>query len=858
MRRLYPGIVTAFILLASAVPSHGDPTGRDVRVLLVGSHGRGATNWITRQSLLIENFLHFNGLPYDFFDISTDSLDQAVLDSYHGVILEGNAMRWDATEDECRLIADCMEAGNITALVALIDGEYTQLNGTIYGAMNVSVDGQDNSEHDIHLLPGAREIYDYSGDNGFVVCGGPGGMHVAVAGNSLGNWMYTSGTYGGSVTYGVEFALETWLENAFGADARVTLPVISLRLDDTETTCAPRNQAVIDFMDANKHRIRASGYLVTDASAYHGSDSLLKHDEQVISEWGSMSLHGKDHASVGAEGENQGYAVQCEETNAAVDLLRQDFARYKPIKACPSNSWNEATLHALCANGIYYHTADMSISDDYKALYKSLFDVESDLDRERMSNRFAAQLRYYPLAHTDETGEARVYSVDWAIAFSGTQSGNAVPSGLRAHGLDWWIPVMAGAHYYLSGNGGANNDPQGWMSTMNALMYAVDYNDYPWRRWVDNYDLEVNTERFDRSLRVNGISVVGDVITYDITADPPIRFLTLRAGKERHRVESVTINGNEYAYFGHDYVHLPEISGNAVIVVHLALWGGDEPHVTHIDPSAVIEDAQPNGGRLRLLLSGEFLVTAHVSGTNRIFGNAMTQVFPNNDEHVRMDASSHHEIDQIGLCVEPSIGYVEVAVGEWSAAETRYRTWTETAYPEPEGSGGPPTFREMHVDHLVGDLEPCSQYSVKVDGVAVDACFSSSSGEVDFSYCHPWSVRTFEVVLDSSSSAGVSGNGIRTEPEAPPGPSLRNCPNPFGSKTAIYYRLDGPSRVTLDIYSASGLLVSHVLDAHQPAGPHSCSWDGRDATGGLVGPGLYLCRIQTSQGAATRKIVLFR
>lgn len=857
MRRLYLYMLLAPILLPLALPLHAGANDGNIKVLLIGSHGRGAAHWITLQSFCIENLLHFNGIPYDFFDIYTGSLGQSTLDSYGGVVLEGNAIRWDATEEERVLLADNMDAGNITVLLGLINGQFSDLNNTIYGAMDISVNGQGNSEHDIGLLAGASKVYDYPGDYGFIVVGGPGGKHLGMAVHSLGEWMYTSSTYGDGRAYGVEFALKTWLENAYGADARVTLPLISLRLDDTETTAAPRNQTVMSFIDSNKHLIRASGYLVTDASAYQISDSLRRHDEQTISQWGSMSLHGKDHASVGAEGENQDYAMQYAETNAAVSVLEQNFPRYKPIKACPNNSWNEATLHAMCANGIFYHSAYMGGSDHYKALYKRLFDVDSEMEREKMNTRLQTQLRYYPLADTDETGEARVYSMDWAVAFAGTQSGGAVLPILKGLGLDWKVPLLVGAHFYLPGSGGANNDPQGWMSIMTALMSAVDAYHYPWRRWVDGYDFAQNLQRFDQDLRVNGISVAGDVITFDITADPPIRFMTLQVGKAWHCVESVTVNGSEYFYFGDDYVHLPEIDGDAVVVVRLTSQHVCQPHVTHISPSAVIEDAQCEDGKLRLAISGEFAVTASVAGSSRVFRNTTTQVFPDRTESVHADASSQGLLEQVGLSLAPSIGWVDVVVGKWETSDTRHRTWTETDYPEPEGCR-PPGFHDIRIEHTVGDLEPNSRYFVKAAGLVVDTCLASASGEISFLYCSPWTTKTMDVVFDSTELAGLPPEGSPAVSGPVEGASLAICPNPLESTARISYELPQSSRVILDIYSVDGWLVCRLVDDVEQAGRHSLEWDGRDGRHNRVSPGLYFCRLRMAGGTETCKIALLR
>ena len=122
-------------------------------------------------------------------------------------------------------------------------------------------------------------------------------------------------------------------------------------------------------------------------------------------------------------------------------------------------------------------------------------------------------------------------------------------------------------------------------------MDSVDHDTYPWRRWVDTYDLAVSLERFDGYLTVDEISVSGDLVTYDITAAQPVRFVTLKAAKAGHAIRSVMIDGTEHHYFGSDYVHLPEIYGSTTIAVSLASPEDCREHVSHLDPSRVIERA---------------------------------------------------------------------------------------------------------------------------------------------------------------------------------------------------------------------------------------------------------------------------
>jgi hypothetical protein len=816
----------------------------DVRVLLIGSHSGGPTNWITVEAFKIENLLEFNGIPYDFFDVYEDELSQAILDSCVGIILEGYAMRWCATDAERRLIVNNMEAGNVTALLGLVHGEYTELDSTLYGAFDITVDGLGNSESNIQLLDGASKIYDYSGDDGFVVSGG-GGSHIAICAKSFGTWSGVSDVYGADRTYGLEFALETWMEHAFGVDARVTMPVISLRLDDSQTTTGERHQSVIDFMAANQHRLRASGFLVTCVSAYQHGDSTLQSDEQLISHWGSMSLHGENHGTVGAEGENRDYSTQYNDMTLAVQFLQEHFPRYKPIKASPDNSWNEATLHAMYDNGIFYHTACYSKSEAYSALYQSVFDATTEMERQKIRARGdAGQLRYYPLKHSDGTGVATIYSIDWGPVVSGITPVSAVLPTLRRHALDWWVPVCVGAHYTMPGFGGANNNPIGWMLVMEELMEIVDEDSYSWRRWVDTYDFARYLERFDRSLTVSGISVSGATITYDLTAAEPIRFLALKTRKAGHKVASVTIGGQEYAYFGTDYVHLPEIYGHVVVCVTLTPYEDIGPHVTYIDPGAVIENAGYADGRLTLEVSGDSEVTIRIAGSSKAFRHGTTRVYSDTTLDLRLDASSVSQTEQVDMRLGPVAGTIDVSIEVWDSPDTCYKRWTEAA-----------DMVGIEVYHSIGDLEPDSSYVVHLDGSVIGTHVADTNGCIWFQTLSTDSAQILEVM--GSASAGIRPCDF--ENAAPHRAMITGIsPMPFRTLTTIHYETHGPRRLRLTIYSSEGRYVATLVDLIQPAGGHSIAWDGQSEYGTTLSAGVYFCCLEAGGHRHLEKIVLVR
>ena len=57
------------------------------------------------------------------------------------------------------------------------------------------------------------------------------------------------------------------------------------------------------------------------------------------------------------------------------------------------------------------------------------------------------------------------------------------------------------------------------------------------------------------------------------------------------------------------------------------------------------------------------------------------------------------------------------------------------------------------------------------------------------------------------------------------------------------FRLPGPVPVALNIYDLRGIQIRTLDAGMQGAGPQTVQWDGRDASGELLVPGLYVMEI---------------
>ena len=91
----------------------------------------------------------------------------------------------------------------------------------------------------------------------------------------------------------------------------------------------------------------------------------------------------------------------------------------------------------------------------------------------------------------------------------------------------------------------------------------------------------------------------------------------------------------------------------------------------------------------------------------------------------------------------------------------------------------------------------------------------------------------------------------------------QNFPNPFNPETWIPYQLSNATEVSIQIYDVSGRLVRTLNLGWQPVGsymtPSSAAyWDGRNAVGERVASGIYFYTLQTSDFAATRRMVILK
>ena len=104
-------------------------------------------------------------------------------------------------------------------------------------------------------------------------------------------------------------------------------------------------------------------------------------------------------------------------------------------------------------------------------------------------------------------------------------------------------------------------------------------------------------------------------------------------------------------------------------------------------------------------------------------------------------------------------------------------------------------------------------------------------------------------------TAGIAEEGVAVGITAGVKPTR---PNPFTSATTVRFVLSGRDRVCVRVYDVAGREVAALADDEFTAGEHALVWQGVDAAGEPLAPGLYMIAFEATGKYAVQKVVLLR
>jgi hypothetical protein len=155
--------------------------------------------------------------------------------------------------------------------------------------------------------------------------------------------------------------------------------------------------------------------------------------------------------------------------------------------------------------------------------------------------------------------------------------------------------------------------------------------------------------------------------------------------------------------------------------------------------------------------------------------------------------------------------------------------------------------------------------SAKLDTIVVDAGFRNNPRPVP--YLRIWSLIPFEfkntnLVLTNEqlgATVGVIPTSVKDINLSPAKFNLsQSFPNPFNPETRIQFSLLEKGKVQLNVYNMLGQVVAVLVNGELSAGTKEVVWNGTDQNGRSVTSGVYFYRLETPQGAITKKMTLVK
>ncbi len=344
-------------------------------------------------------------------------------------------------------------------------------------------------------------------------------------------------------------------------------------------------------------------------------------------------------------------------------------------------------------------------------------------------------------------------------------------------------------------------------------------------------------------------------IDYEITMDPAVSWLTLTGPSQGTlgpgEITEITLEINENAFtlsagaypstlgFVNLTNHRGDTSRDMVLLIgepvlkQQWLFESDPGWTTEAD----WEFGQPEGS------GGEHGYPDPTSGytQNYVYGYNLQGDYPNNlaEKHLTstaIDCSNWYGVQlkfMKWLGVEsPQYDHAYVRVSNDGVNWVTY--WANTA--EITDNSWTP----VEID--ISDLADQQQH--------VYIRWTMGTTDVGWRYCG-WNIDDVQLYAIGNTVTRVQENAVNTIR------LLSNYPNPFSESTCIVYQLPHPSRVTLTIYDLDGKQIRKLLDQKESSGVKSVVWDGKDAFGNRVKPGVYLYQLTVGNRSYNKKVIKF-
>ncbi len=150
-----------------------------------------------------------------------------------------------------------------------------------------------------------------------------------------------------------------------------------------------------------------------------------------------------------------------------------------------------------------------------------------------------------------------------------------------------------------------------------------------------------------------------------------------------------------------------------------------------------------------------------------------------------------------------------------------------------------------------GDMET----SDNVNWTAIDPDNPPTSAIFELAVDEGATTSQHFITVENGCGASISVDPIHAMPSDATFAVRGSYPNPFMAEATIGFSLGKADMVRIDVFNALGQHIRSLVAETMDAGSHEIRWDGTDASGRGVSPGIYFARISTSHGTGTARLV---
>ena len=165
----------------------------------------------------------------------------------------------------------------------------------------------------------------------------------------------------------------------------------------------------------------------------------------------------------------------------------------------------------------------------------------------------------------------------------------------------------------------------------------------------------------------------------------------------------------------------------------------------------------------------------------------------------------------------------------------------------------------LDVDITAGGVQPINVW-MREDGLVIDKIVLTQDAGFTPEGMGPAESGRVPAAAMMASMNGPDGMMLKGEGiDLPTEFALEgNYPNPFNPTTTIQFALPEDASVTLEVFDATGRLVSTLINGQLSAGRYESIWNGRNDAGSTVASGMYLYRLRAGSFVESKTMLLMK